>query len=268
MAALSTSVAPMIRFKLLLACGAIVVLSGCAHSIAVPPNTAAIVRAEGAPPRIKASVGYFIPAQVVDIEVTTGGGGGERVRYYRYKDIDAAFRLVLLNVFENVSKLTSEADPAIARENIKYVVTPSIVTNSGSTSAFTWPPTDFTVDLTSTVKDGLGKDIVTKRVIGHGQAEWSEFTKQGFGLAGSRAMEDAVKKMQTEMFALGDASVPAVRTPAASALTPVEAAKSKPSGGVSASVAERLAELKSLSDRGLITPAEYDKKRRDILESL
>ena len=186
---------PFKRTNLLLTALAVIVLGGCAHSITIAPNPAAIVRNESAPPKVKANVGFFVPVEVSDIEVTTGGGGGDRVRYFPYRDIEAAYQKMLFNVFDNVTKLTSATDSAaIGRDNIKYIVTPVLITASGSTSPFTWPPTDFTVDLTSTVQDVQGGNVATKRSVGQGKAEFSEFSKLGTGLAGSRAMEDAVQK--------------------------------------------------------------------------
>lgn len=233
-------------------------LGGCAHQISVAP-TAAMVQPEGSPPKIRENVGFFVPPEVAAIEVTTGGGGGDRVRYFPYRDIEAGYQAMLLTVFEGVTKLSTANDPvAMAKDNIKYVVTPTIVTTSGSTSAFTWPPTDFTVDLTTTVKDAKGSTVATKRAVGQGQAEWGEFTKLGWGLAGVRAMESVLRKMQAELLTL-------TLGPAGSG-SPNTAAPSPASN--TKQTADRLAELKSLADRGLITPAEYEKKRLEILNSL
>jgi hypothetical protein len=233
-------------------------LGGCAHQISVAP-TAAMVRPEGSPPKIRENVGLFVPPEVAAIEVTTGGGGGDRVRYFPYRDIEAGYQAMLLTVFEGVTKLSTANDPAaMAKDNIKYVVTPSIVTTSGSTSAFTWPPTDFTVDLTTNVKDAQGRTVATKRAVGQGQAEWGEFTKLGWGLAGVRAMESALRKTQAELLTL-------TLGPAGSGTAATTAPSSTPS---TKQMADRLAELKSLADSGLITPAEYEKKRLEMLNSL
>jgi hypothetical protein len=59
----------------------------------------------------------------------------------------------------------------------------------------TWPPTYFGIDLVCTVHDADGTLIDTKRVVGKGNAEFSEF-KSDFGLTGKRAMEDALLQMQ------------------------------------------------------------------------
>ena len=101
---------------------------------------------------------------------------------------------MLSNVFESVSKLNYPVNETTLRnEGIKYVISPTIVTNSKSYSQIYLPPTDFTVDLTSNIRDASGKLIASPRLIGKGQAQFSEYTK-GHALAGERAMEDALQK--------------------------------------------------------------------------
>jgi len=238
---------------------AIIVISlvGCAHPIVVSPNTSKIEREMGAPPKTKANVGYFIPAEASNLEVTTPGGGGDNVRYFPYRDLDAAYQRMLLNVFENVTKLKSAADNnELTKDGIKYVLAPDVITHSGSTGFFTWPPTNFTVDLTSKIRDGSGKMIGNPRVVGNGQAEFSEF-KGDYGLAGRRAMEDALIKMQRALLEIKFENVDTSVTPPNT--EPVQQ-KDQASG--------RLEKLKDLSDRGLITKEEYERKRKEILDSL
>jgi hypothetical protein len=185
--------------KLIFALVVASILSGCAHSLNISPNMAKIEREASAQPRSKQSVGYYIPADIRSLEVTTPGGGGDKVSYSPYRDIETAFYKMLTNVFDNVTKLNSLNDAeAIGKNNIGYVITPEIITNSSSSSAFTWPPTKFSVELTCKISDTTGKSINTKKVVGEGHAEFDEF-KADFSLSARRASEDALLKMQSKL---------------------------------------------------------------------
>lgn len=185
--------------KLSLAIIAATFISGCAHPLSISPNIAKIERDANSQPRSKQSVGYFISAEVRNLEVTTPGGGGDKLRYSPYRDIETAFYKMLTNVFDNVTKLTGPSDTeAISKNNIGYVITPEIITNSSSPSPFTWPPTKFSVDLTCKISDASGKLVTSKQVVGEGQAEFDEF-KADFSLSARRASEDALRKMQSKL---------------------------------------------------------------------
>ena len=119
-----------------------------------------------------------------------------------------------------------------------------------------WPPSSFTVDLTSSVRDGAGKQIASVRVIGTGSAETPERLAD-YGVAGKRAMEAALSKMQTSLIDANLQSTSAGARPA------------RPQGTSNATnTSARLAELKELRDKGQISQEEYESKRRLILESL
>ncbi len=181
--------------KLIAALTVVAALAGCAHPIAVSPNISKIERGAADQP-IKKNVAYYIADDVRNKEVTTPGGGGDKVSYSPYRDIETAFYKMLSNVFDNVTKLKTPTDAdAIEKNKISYVITPQLVTNSSSPSPLTWPPTQFSLDMTCNVKDAVGKTIVTKQVVGQGQAEYDEF-KKDFSLSGRRAAEDALLKMQ------------------------------------------------------------------------
>ncbi len=155
--------------------------------------------------------------------------------------------------------LTSPTDPAaLGKEEIKYVVSPDIVTTSGSTSFLTWPPTNFTVDLTANVRDSSGKMVASPRVVGNGQAEFSEF-KSDHGLAGRLAMQDALLKMQRALLETSYGPIVPIGTRA----IPDTDASPK-----AATISDRLAKLKALLDQGLISPADFDAKKKQILDSL
>lgn len=175
-------------------CG-VAVLGGCAHPISIAPD---IARIEATPDvqRIESRVGYFMAADRRDIEVTTAGGGGDKVRYKPYREIETGFYKMLSNVFKDVTLLKSTTDAdAIRRNALNFIVTPTISTESSSPSAFTWPPTRFTVNLSCDITDAEGRPVVSKAVTGEGAAEYDEF-KSDFSLAGKRATQEALRRMQ------------------------------------------------------------------------
>lgn len=227
------------------------VLAGCAHPIQITPDTTRLERVSTTPDRLAVKAGYYIPPEVESVEITTQGGGGDNVRYYPYRDMASGFQKMLSNVFENVVKLASPADKSVlVRDGINYVIVPSVVTSSGGSGLFTWPPTNFSVDLTSQIRSTDGKLIASPRVIGTGSADTGERLSE-HGIAGRRAMEDALMKMQSALF---EANFHGLAQSSSSA--------------VKSSIAERLAHIKELKDSGLITEQEYDVKRKEILKSL
>ena len=162
-----------------------------------------------------------------------------------------ASRRCCSNVFTDVVKLSSFSNQTTRdRDQPAFVIIPVLVTSSGGSGFFTWPPTNFTVDLTSQVRDGEGKLVASPRVVGTGTAETGERISD-HGIAGRRALEDALQKMQK---ALTDVDFKGVsRAPPTSS---------------SGSVEERLIRLKQLRDSGAITQQEYESKRKTILEAL
>jgi hypothetical protein len=220
-------------------------LAGCAHPIKVAPDLTRVERVSTSSARVTATVGYFIPPSVSSVEITTQGGGGDNVRYFPYRDIEVGYRKMLSNVFTGVVKLGSLTDlPSGSGDRIDYVVVPTIVTSSGGSGLFTWPPTNFTVDLTCSVRDVVGTLIASPRVVGTGSADTSE-RLHDHGFAGERAMEDALVKMQAAMLEIMFPSAPLKRA-----------------------AADRLTQLKELKDKGLISDAEYEAKRKAILDTL
>lgn len=226
-------------------------LSGCAHPIKVEPDATKIYSATITPSKSSANVGYYIPADLLALEVTTPGGGGDNVRYYPYRDIESGYKQALDNVFTGVVKLPSPPDFSRAKQQgLDYIIQPQIVTSSGSTGFFTWPPTNFTVDLTSNVRDSSGKIVANPRVIGIGTADSERLFDHGF--AGRRAMEDALLKTQS---ALGELS-----------FVPHEI--STPINQTETSTEKRLSTLLDLKNKGLLTKDEYEKKKQEILKTL
>lgn len=181
--------------KLAVTLAAAIFLTGCAHPLVITPDLAKLEAPAKAVPH-KAVVGYYISEEQRTQEVITPGGGGDRVSYFPYRDMDAGLYKVLGNCFADVVRLKSPADEAaVSQYKVGYIITPQLKTDSSSPSPFTWPPTRFTVDLSANITDSTGTPVATKTVQGVGRAEFDEF-KMEYSLSGRRAMEDALQKLQ------------------------------------------------------------------------
>ena len=173
------------------------VLTGCAHQIAINPDVSMINRGNSAE-KIPGKAGYYFPPGSREKEVITPGGGGDRVRYKPYTDIESAYSKMLGNVFTNITALESGNESEISKNSIDYVVSLEMATDSSSPSMFTWPPTWFSVNLTSIISDSTGKTLTNISAKGEGKADWGEFIADK-GLAGKRASFDALAKMQNAL---------------------------------------------------------------------
>jgi len=180
-------------------------LVGCAHPIVITPDVSQIDRTEVKP--IECNVGYFISQPDREKEVTTPGGGGDKVRYFPYKELEPALFKALSNVFRRAYPMNSALDAeAIKTKDITFVFVPEVTTDSSSSSAFTWPPTKFTVNLNCKAFNREGKQIWESKITGNGEATFSEF-KSDLPLAAKRA---SLKAMQDFQKALNTA--PELRT--------------------------------------------------------
>jgi hypothetical protein len=178
--------------RILLASGlaTLAVLVGCAHPITINPQVNNITGSGTA--RVDKSVAYYVSPENMKLEVTTDGGGGDKISYFPYRDLDTSIYKSLSEVYTNVVKL--EAPTAAAGANGPALIfAPTFVTKSSSSSALTWPATDFSVEMTCKVTDASGAPVTSIAVTGAGKAEFSEF-KADFALSSRRASEDTMKK--------------------------------------------------------------------------
>jgi len=172
------------------------VITGCSHSIQLTPTLDNIRNLE-VPRKIDKNVGYFIADK--NLEVTSPGGGGDMVKYQPYKDTEAALNTILSRVFNKVYSVKDVSNKQfLTDKNISYIFTPTIKTDSSSSSPFTWPPTDFTIELTCSAVDANGQKIWEKSVTAKGVAEFGEF-KSDFSLSARRASDEAFQKMMIEI---------------------------------------------------------------------
>lgn len=183
------------------AVAALVVLAGCAHPIQIATDKSA--PATPVEKKVGKNIGFVLPDALLTKEVITPGGGGDKVSYLPYRDLEVPIYSTLSNVFANATKLKAPDDrAAIDKAQLAYILTPEITTDSSSESALTWPPTRFTINLTCTVTDLNGKVVFKQVVTGQGNAEFSEF-KRNFSLSAQRASENMLSNLQK---ALSEAS--------------------------------------------------------------
>jgi hypothetical protein len=172
-------------------------LFGCAHPITVSPDIAAVKTP--ATPEIAKRVGYYISAADKALEVTTPGGGGDKVRYFPYRDLETGLYKVLSGTFSSVTRLDEPPTAESMRaQRLVFAITPKIITDSSSDSFLTWPPTSFSVELQCRIIDDSAVEVTTVRVVGFGNATFSEFLGN-FALAATRASTDALNKLSIDL---------------------------------------------------------------------
>ncbi len=173
-------------------------LTACAHPIVVSPLDTPL-RVESKLSARKAA--YVMTETDRNLEVTTPGGGGDKVSYKPYRDLEKAIRDALRAVYSDVVAVNSASDQeAIRTHGVSHVFSPRITTTSESPSAFTWPPTKFGIDMTSEVRDASGKTLTTIRTQSNGAAEFDEF-KSDFSLAARRAATQLSEQFQKQVAA-------------------------------------------------------------------
>ena len=167
-------------------------ITGCAHNINITPPTINKSKVEIAPK----TVGFFISTANKAKQVESPGGGGDRVSYAPYRDLESLLFGTLMRVYANVEPLSSLEQAA--GKPLSLVFIPEIETDSSSSSALTWPPTDFKVTINMKTQDPAGKVLWTESVTGNGKAEFSEF-KNDYSLSAKRAAQDAIDKLEVAL---------------------------------------------------------------------
>ena len=177
---------------------AAVVSAGCAHPMIIKPDIANLTIPATAD-KIPRNIGLYISGENRNKVVTTAGGGGDKVTYHPYADLETGLYKVLGNVFQNVEVLSSVSDVnVIAKSSLTYIATPEITTTSSSKGLMTWMATDFSVQIACKITDVAGRPVDTLSATGTGHAVFSEL-KSDFSLAGERASQDALLKLQTAL---------------------------------------------------------------------
>lgn len=175
----------------------VLLLVGCAHSINIAPNLSNNTRSDVK--QIDVNVGYYISSEDLAREVISPGGGGDKVKYHPYKELEPALFKTFSNIFRRAYAMKSPTDKAAIQANdITFVFIPKIETISSSDSMFTWPPTMFQVKLTCQALNRDGNKIWEQQVTGQGNATFSEF-KGNFSLAAQKASEQAIAELQSQL---------------------------------------------------------------------
>jgi hypothetical protein len=182
-----------LRLGLILAL--VVMIAGCAHPMTMKADVSGLAPAAEAT-RIPKNIGLYVSAENRAKEVTSAGGGGDKVSFHPYADMETGLYKVLGNTFQNVDLLNTMSDVnSIAKHSLTLVAVPEITTKTSSSGVFTWMATDFTVELSCKFTDVAGRELTTVSSTGTGHAEFSEL-KSDFSLAGERASRDALEKLQ------------------------------------------------------------------------
>lgn len=169
-------------------------MSGCSHKISITPSLDEL-RAVQVEKKFEANVAYHISEKMKTTEVTTPGGGGDKITYTPYADVEGALNTMLSKMFTRVYSLSSLNDKKyIEEKGIKYIFKTKIKTNSSSTNILIWPPTNFTVDLTCNAVDTSGKVIWEESVSSDGHAGAGELMGD-FSLSAKRATKSAFREM-------------------------------------------------------------------------
>jgi len=178
----------------------LIFIGACAHPINISPK---VMADEVAAPNIKKSVAYVITQSDRDLEVTTDGGGGDKVRYFPYRDLESGIYQALSALFSRVTLVRTLSDEAtLSKNDASLVMVPKITTSSSSDGMFTWPPTQFSIVIDYRFQDRSGGEVYRNMVMGEGRATFSEFSAaRDFALAGRRAAEDVLKKLKDQISA-------------------------------------------------------------------
>jgi hypothetical protein len=226
----------------------VLLISGCAHPLNISPDISSLNSGKQLKEKNGKKIIYYF-SEDIDKEVITPGGGGDNVKYKPYKELDTGIYKILADHFKSVSMKKNEADQNSNDHDLIAEIT--ISTNSSSSSAFTWPPTLFGVNINAEFSDqktGVKEKLLA---IGEGRAEFSEF-KNNFNLSAKRASEDALKK-----FSAAIAASNFIRTKEVESSSLVKTSETNKE--------TRLRELKRLFDGGLIDQNVYKERQKSIL---
>jgi hypothetical protein len=172
----------------------LLIAAGCAHPIMITPDIGSLT-ASGIN-RIDKNVGYYISPEDLARQVETAGGGGDKVKYFPYKESEPALKQILSNIFRDVYVVNSPKDAEfIASKKISYIFIPAITTGSSSRSGWIWPPSDFTVTLGCMVTDAAGGVVWESKVTGEAHVRLPDVYRD-HSLAGKEAVKNAFSELQ------------------------------------------------------------------------
>jgi hypothetical protein len=166
---------------------------GCAHPISLSPDAGKLM-GKAAMPKMDRKVALVMTDEQKKIEVQTPGGGGDKLSYFPYRDLEAGLYVALSESFASVSRVGALTDPKVKADAASLLFVPDVVTSSSSPSLLTWPPTVFTITLGIDIKDTNNVTVKKLQVQGEGRAEYDEF-KSDTSLTAKRAADDVLMKL-------------------------------------------------------------------------
>jgi len=171
------------------------VLTGCAHNITINP-AAPDAKASAQATKANKVAGLYISQADRAREVISPGGGGDKLSYFPYKDLEGPLFFTLGRVYQRVEQVAGTDAASASAKNVSILFAPELKTTSSSPSPLTWPPTKFSVVIHVKALDAAGTTLWEDQITGDGNAEFDEF-KRDFPLAARRASADALTKLET-----------------------------------------------------------------------
>lgn len=146
----------------------LLILTGCAHQVTIAPQ---LNLSRDSTALVEANVGYLITDAQRNEQVTTPGGGGDKISYNPYRDLESALYSTLASVFTGVFVVPdSSADRFMEANELRFVFVPVITSDSRSSNVMLWNPTDFTLTLSIRAENRDGESVWEREFVGEGNA--------------------------------------------------------------------------------------------------
>lgn len=143
-------------------------LVACAHPVKISPQ---LTLTSDRSRLVDKKVGYRITDAQRALQVTSAGGGGDKISYYLYRDLESGLFDTLSSVFSAVYVLPdASSQQFIVDKNISFVFTPVMDSESSSKNVLMWNPTDFTLRLRASALDASGQEVWSRDFVGTGRA--------------------------------------------------------------------------------------------------
>lgn len=143
-------------------------LTACAHQVSIAPQ---LNLSRDSSALVEANVGYLITDAQRNEQVTTPGGGGDKISYNPYRDLESALYSTLASVFTGVFVVPdASAEGFIEANELRFVFMPVITSDSRSSNVMLWNPTDFTLTLSIRAENRNGETVWSREFVGEGNA--------------------------------------------------------------------------------------------------